>query len=252
MSPLSDGLYESLRTHGLDGDLARRSDLAPTFGKVPSGDVPDVLARHVAEVVRRAIADEADSAARVRLVNNLIATLSAVNAQVAPGVEQLLQLTSQDRTPVRRLTRPQTPLSDSALLTNAKDEPGLGAELRAELESADSVDLLCAFVKWYGLRVLEEQLGHLVHRGVPLRVLTTTYVGQLSVEHSTSSFAGLAPQSRSTMRRSQLAFMRRHGCFADGQVSTRHTLAAPTCRVRLSSKDSSGTSDCQVSRHRPC
>ena len=39
------------------------------------------------------------------------------------------------------------------------------------------MDLLCAFVKWYGLRVLEAELEDLQARGVPLRVLTTTYMG---------------------------------------------------------------------------
>src|SRR6185312_1873548 len=71
----------------------------------------------------------------------------------------------------------RTPLSDAALLTNAHGEPSLGAELRAELATADRVDLLCAFVKWHGLRVLEAQLRDLHRRGVPLRVVTTTYVG---------------------------------------------------------------------------
>lgn len=176
-SPLPDGLYELLRTDGLEVDLARTSDLVPTFGRVSSADVPDVLARHVADIVRRVVADEPDPAVRVELVNSLMATLSAADARVAPGVDQLLQLTTRSQHAKRPVTRPQTPLSDSALLTNAKDEPGLGAELRAELESADSVDLLCAFVKWYGLRVLEEQLSNLVNRGIPFRVLTTTYVG---------------------------------------------------------------------------
>ena len=56
-------------------------------------------------------------------------------------------------------------------------EPTLAAELRAELASADHVDLLCAFVKWQGLRLLEDQLNELRRRGVPLRVITTTYLG---------------------------------------------------------------------------
>jgi HKD family nuclease len=62
-------------------------------------------------------------------------------------------------------------------LTNAKDEPSLSTELRAELASADRVDLLCAFIRWHGLRVLEDQLAQLSEHGVPFRVLTTTYVG---------------------------------------------------------------------------
>ena len=46
-----------------------------------------------------------------------------------------------------------------------------------QLASADRVDLLCAFVKWHGLRTLEKQLASLAERQVPFRVITTTYVG---------------------------------------------------------------------------
>ncbi|MGH3936771.1 MAG: phospholipase D-like domain-containing protein, partial [Pseudonocardiaceae bacterium] len=73
--------------------------------------------------------------------------------------------------------RPATPLSDVALLTNTPGEPSLGAELRAELASADQVDLLCAFIRWHGIRVLADELDALRARGVPLRVITTSYRG---------------------------------------------------------------------------
>ncbi|NED67136.1 hypothetical protein G3I15_40030, partial [Streptomyces sp. SID10244] len=36
---------------------------------------------------------------------------------------------------------------------------------------------LCAFVKWHGLRVIERSLQAARERGVPIRVLTTTYIG---------------------------------------------------------------------------
>src|SRR3954447_5781228 len=73
--------------------------------------------------------------------------------------------------------RPLTSLSEAALLTNAREDPNLAHELAAELASADRVDLLCAFVKWSGLRILEKPLTELHRRGVPLRVITTTYMG---------------------------------------------------------------------------
>jgi HKD family nuclease len=73
--------------------------------------------------------------------------------------------------------RPSTPLSDAALLTNAPGEPSLGAELKVEIETADQVDLLCAFVKWHGLRILETELARLRQRHAPFRVITTTYMG---------------------------------------------------------------------------
>ncbi|MGK5501198.1 DUF3427 domain-containing protein, partial [Streptomyces sp. URMC 125] len=78
---------------------------------------------------------------------------------------------------VYRLRRPATPLSETALITNAPEDPNLGHELRAELATADRVDLLCAFVKWHGLRVLEDALQQAADRKVPIRVITTTYIG---------------------------------------------------------------------------
>ena len=79
---------------------------------------------------------------------------------------------------VRALSeRPSTPLSDAALLTNAHGEPGVGHEIRAELASADRVDVIMAFVKWYGLRLFEDRLKTARERGVPLRLITTTYMG---------------------------------------------------------------------------
>src|SRR5690606_15716148 len=73
--------------------------------------------------------------------------------------------------------RPATPLSTSALLVNGRDQPRIGTELAAELASADAVDLLCAFVRWHGLRVLERPLEEFLARGGRLRVITTTYLG---------------------------------------------------------------------------
>lgn len=49
--------------------------------------------------------------------------------------------------------------------------------MQRELASADRVDLLCAFVKWHGLRVVEDALAELTRKGRRLRVITTTYMG---------------------------------------------------------------------------
>ncbi|GAA1139645.1 DEAD/DEAH box helicase [Nocardioides aquiterrae] len=45
------------------------------------------------------------------------------------------------------------------------------------MASADSVDLLCAFVRWHGVRLLEGDLRELQRAGIPFRVVTTTYLG---------------------------------------------------------------------------
>jgi hypothetical protein len=38
---------------------------------------------------------------------------------------------------------------------NARTEPSVGLTLQAQIPSADRIDLLCAFIKWSGLRLLQ-------------------------------------------------------------------------------------------------
>jgi superfamily II DNA or RNA helicase len=172
------GLYEALITSGLDDRLNRAQGLAD-IETIDAADQPHVLARHVQSVVERALGATKDPGARLKLVNGLIDHLNEATELVREPPSQLLRLVDETPfgEPVTSAARPRTPLSDAALLTNAHGEPSLGAELRAELESADVVDLLCAFVKWHGIRLLEAELGRLKTRGTPFRVVTTTYMG---------------------------------------------------------------------------
>ena len=58
-----------------------------------------------------------------------------------------------------------------------KGQPNIGSELKAELATADSVDLICAFVIWTGVRHLRDSIADVVSRGGRVRVITTTYMG---------------------------------------------------------------------------
>ena len=172
---LPEGLYELLNTEGLGDYLVEERGLQPVFAGISDADVPDILSRYVADVVRRAL-DSAKPADRVALANRLLQELDTRD-RIAPGPTQLQSLHRPNKLKRRNLRRPKTKLSDSALLTNSKDDPNLAAELRAEMESAETVDLLCAFVRWTGLRLLEPALEQLKERGATLRVITTTYMG---------------------------------------------------------------------------
>lgn len=151
---MKEGLYESLVTTGLVNDLAEVSHLETELAGVDSADAPHVLSRHIAEAAQRALTSVKSPEQRLALTNALLAQLDSLDDVVQDPPTQLLRLAP----PVGpgqgalSIARPATPLSDAALLTNAHGEPNLGAELRAELETCDEVDLLCAFVKWHGLR----------------------------------------------------------------------------------------------------
>ncbi|MFE7976731.1 DUF3427 domain-containing protein [Streptomyces shenzhenensis] len=179
----SEGLYEQLITLRLQQQLKELTGLGwrPVSDAVGPESVPHVLARHVASTVQRVLqnlpADE-----RVYAANHILDSISRLEGAqewvdlIAGGPSQLLALTRQEAPGVFAV-RPGIPLSETALLTNAPDDPSLGFELRTELATADRVDLLCAFVKWHGLRIIEQSLKAAHARGVPIRVITTTYIG---------------------------------------------------------------------------
>ena len=171
---MEEGLYELLVTSKLRASLE-----GSTFDELPvdAADEPHVVARHVAAIVERHLESVRDREHRIQTVNAILAALETAEAIEKP-TRQLASVRAVDGFGTERYrSRPKTPLSDAALLTNARDEPSLAAELRAELASADSVDLLCAFVRWHGVRLLEDDLRFLQETGVPFRVVTTTYLG---------------------------------------------------------------------------
>ncbi|MEU2231159.1 DUF3427 domain-containing protein [Streptomyces vietnamensis] len=189
MSELSDssgpvsGLYEQLITLRLEAQLKELADhgrhaIDDAVGPESS---PRVLAQHVSDTVRR-ILERLPASEHVHAANHILESMNTIEGArewvelVADGPRQLLAVAEQEAQGAYRI-RPATPLAEAALLTNAPEDPSLGFELRAELATADRVDLLCAFVKWHGLRVIEQSLEAAHARGVPIRVITTTYIG---------------------------------------------------------------------------
>jgi len=188
---LRPGLYEDLTTErleealvGVEKDLVERRRLDP-------GDADVVIARYLADLVHRALTarrgDDNDAVERqVALANRLVGTLRelAPNAfggleEVSPSHDLLLAILVRPLTPTPPLppARPEIPLSASALLVNGRDQPRIGAEVVRELASATSVDLISAFIKWHGLRLVAEGISQVVNRGGRVRVITTTYMG---------------------------------------------------------------------------
>lgn len=178
------GIYESLMTDRLTQQLEQRDDLEAEYGTVDEAEQALAIARHLAPIIERAMRAAGTAEGRAELVRRVLEVLPEAHAagealyRAEPGrITRLDEVVSAGALGRRRLPRPATPFSDAALMTNARNEPTLAAELRVELASADRVDLLCAFVKWQGLRLLEHQLSELRQRGIPLRVITTTYLG---------------------------------------------------------------------------
>lgn len=190
MSELAPGVYEQVVTAELqrrllsvDDDLVHRAGLEKV-------DAEELLVRHLAAQARRAlkiaggsqasIANQVQAANRIsEAIASAVAEATSSDDQLAPSQDILLGI-AKDRLPdgtVEFPERPDVPLTSSALLVNGRDQPQIGPEVVKELDSADRVDLLIAFVKWHGLRLVEGALRDFLARGGRLRVITTTYMG---------------------------------------------------------------------------
>ena len=180
------GLYERLVTASLRARLLRFEPASTRVvtKELDPADAHATLARHVEELVAHALKDipEKDRIARqTDLANQLIGLIDtgAADDLVESPPEQLrsIQAITGALADDRPIVAPLVPLSASDLLINARNEPGLGHSLKHEIPSADSIELLCAFVRWHGLRLLEDQLIAHCRAGRRLRVITTVFTG---------------------------------------------------------------------------
>lgn len=180
------GVYEKLVTQRMQEQMKQLGTAGwkAIDDEVSEESSPHVLALHISRVIQQRL-NQLSPDKRVAAANDIIKSLAANSAGpettdavelIADGPRQLLALAEKEAPGVYAI-RPLTPLSETALIINSPEDPSLGSELRAELATADRIDLLCAFVKWYGLRVLEDSLRAAKERGVPIRVITTTYIG---------------------------------------------------------------------------
>lgn len=175
------------RDHLITEGLRRRLEAVPSDRLVAraldAGEAPERLARHAKDEITRSLRgliDAEDADDQARRINELIAALDAetydaitLPAQVLEGVRALSPLGQ----PLDLPPAPATPFSQSDLLVNAEGQPNIGSELKAELRSAETVNLICAFVIESGVRHLQDELAAVVERGGRVRVITTTYMG---------------------------------------------------------------------------
>ncbi len=193
---LATGLYEALITRDRAAAIRALEELIAGKGELTVEAAPQVLARHLSELMIKAlrhVPGDDKLAAQVALANRLVELMAEATPEAGidetDGVESpasmllSLRAASGDRLGTGELVRPTIPLRHSDLIVNGPRDLRLGSEIRAELPSADRVDLLIAFVKWSGLRITERELAEFCRRRPgALRVLTTTYLGASEVE----------------------------------------------------------------------
>ncbi len=178
------GIYDALLDQSLQDVLSHVPGLRAVLGKIDFEEQPARYAAFVARVVEQALRGESEPDERLALCNRIIDLLSGASDMGHLGKHKLIAARKsllQEITPpnygASGIPRPQTSIVESSLFTGSPREPQLVHELLEEMRSADSVDILVSFIKWSGLRLLMPGFEDLRDRDVPVRLITTSYMG---------------------------------------------------------------------------
>lgn len=172
------GRYDTLITRRLREAIARLENGHDSH-TMDDADLPGRLAQHVGSLVQRRLERLADPDQRLTLIEGMLDHLgqSDERPERPPTILHAVHAPAPLGNPWTA-AGPDIPLGLHDLLVNAHGEPHLAAELKKEIASADRIDLIVAFIRWSGARLVIDDLRRVAHeRGVPVRLLTTTFAG---------------------------------------------------------------------------
>jgi len=188
---LKHGLYELIVSRLFEQQLTGTEEQTLTEPLDP-GESYSALAdylRHIISQALEGLTGESRLERQVELCNQVIQVLALSSCAdstkdlIAPSTRRLLAVWKREQSPKPPPERPDTPLSLNCLLTGTRLDPSLVSQLRKEIRAADQIDILCSFIKWSGIRILEESLRAFTEQPeARLRVITTSYLGATDIK----------------------------------------------------------------------
>lgn len=183
---LLPGVYEQLVNQLLRKSL---SEMDPTLFRTEAlddGDSHDVLAGYLQQIISSALKAYRGRdrlIQQVNVCNKIIRVLESTTndleaATIAEEAKRLLSIADDSVVPPVHPDRPDTPLAHACILTGTRPDPSLESQIRKEILTASRIDILVSFIKWSGIRILEDELRQFTQRPDSLlRIITTSYMG---------------------------------------------------------------------------
>ena len=195
---LKQGIYEEIINQKLKNELNQLSDESFDVGKeqIDVEEARKLLSSYISFVTRKALkfVRENENDDRQALINQIRTCNEIINIlsehldeeefselQIEEEGEVLTsvysRINSVQSIKKGEVLRPITPISQSSLFTGSSFEPNMLGELKKEILTADSIDMLVSFIKWSGLRCIIEELRTFTSKpNNKLRVITTSYM----------------------------------------------------------------------------
>ena len=196
---LNDGIYEQIVNNRIDNELSKLSSNDYDVSKVllKADDARKTLSIYLSYVIQRGLRyiresfnssqDKEALIAQIDLCNAIIEDIKAHTNEADFEDSKILEkgeiltalyrkLNSARSVADQKVIRPETSITENALFTGSPSEPSMMSELKKEILTSDTVDLLVSFIKWSAIRPMMSELKEFTSRpGSKLRIITTTY-----------------------------------------------------------------------------
>jgi superfamily II DNA or RNA helicase len=192
---MTEGIYEELVTKLVAQKIAGLDRNAFYVEKsiLDKEEAATVLAKHLSKTIKQAlnyVKGEKPLELQIDIANKIIiflkeelkkeefeSDLIAVEGEILKAVFSKIDAHFSDFNLHLKEITPYTRLTHSELFTGGNVGLSLESELKKEILSSNTIDLLVSFIKFKGIIILERELQEFTKRGGKLRVITTTYMG---------------------------------------------------------------------------
>jgi superfamily II DNA or RNA helicase len=190
-----EGIYEELVTQLVAQKINQINKGSFYVNKsiLDKEEASSILSKHLSQTIKNAlnyIKGENQIELQIEIANKIIILLKEelkkeefdndlieIEGQILNAVFSKVDSHFSDLNLHLKEITPYTRLTQSELFTGGNVGLSLESELKKEILSSNSIDLLVSFIKFKGVIILERELKEFTNRGGRLRVITTTYMG---------------------------------------------------------------------------
>ena len=184
---LKSGIYEQIISSKIQDEIENiKNEINVKRENLDKEEAKIILSKYLQEVVRKSLnlVKNKDIDKQIEISNQIINYLSnevedeeIKENSIHKNGEILLSIEyKNNKANIKDNIRPVTPISQSYLFTNSNNDPDLIDELKREIQTSDSVDILMSFIRWSGIRLIKDELIEFT-KTKKIRIITTSYMG---------------------------------------------------------------------------
>ena len=205
---LKSGIYETLIYEALKRKLETLADRYVFTDSIDSGEAPKLLTNYVARIINGLLSDDSlfeTLDGRFRFVNDILNyidkrwqcniddSLLTNQEELLCGIVDMAGFT-KEQAKQRVTMRPLSGYTVSNLFTGSNTDLSIDGEIERDIQTADEIYWIVAFVRFSGVRIFENALRKFLAKpNARLRLITTTYMG-ISEPKAVDFLKRLAPE----------------------------------------------------------